>query len=110
MIGLILAFGIFIGFLLGYWPLRSSRKDMQEQLNRIEQSLTAQHSNRHWLQQRPMHMHRLTREGEIGGTESVGRPQSRLWICRSQTRELGTRIKPRVPQTHSLDHGRKLRQ
>ena len=30
MIGLILAFGIVIGFLLGYWPLRSSQKDMQE--------------------------------------------------------------------------------
>ena len=42
MIGLILAFGIVIGFLLGYWPLRSSQSNMQEQLNRIEQTLTAQ--------------------------------------------------------------------
>ena len=42
MIGLILAFGIVIGFLLGYWPLRSSQNTMQEQLNRIEQSLAAQ--------------------------------------------------------------------
>lgn len=42
MIGLILAFGIVIGFLLGYWPLRSSQKDMQGQLNQIEQSLAAQ--------------------------------------------------------------------
>ncbi len=42
MIDLILAFGIVIGFLLGYWPLRSSQNAMQEQLNRIEQYLTAQ--------------------------------------------------------------------
>lgn len=42
IIGLILAFGIVIGFLLGYWPLRSSQKDMQEQLNRIEQYQAAQ--------------------------------------------------------------------
>ena len=42
MIGLILAFGIVIGFLLGYWPLKSSQNTMQDQLNRIEQHLTAQ--------------------------------------------------------------------
>jgi len=43
MIGLMLSAGLVIGLLLGYWPLRSSQNTMQEQLNRIEQYLAAQH-------------------------------------------------------------------
>lgn len=44
MIGLMLSAGLVIGLLLGYWPLRSGQNDMQEQLNRIEQYLSAQQS------------------------------------------------------------------
>ncbi len=42
MIGLMVSAGLVIGLLLGYWPLRSSQNNMQEQLNRIEQYLAAQ--------------------------------------------------------------------
>ncbi len=42
MIGLMFAGGLVIGLMLGYWPLRSSQNNMQEQLNRIEQYLAAQ--------------------------------------------------------------------
>jgi uncharacterized transporter YbjL len=42
MIGLMLSAGLVIGLLLGYWPMRSSQNNMQEQLNRIEQYLAAQ--------------------------------------------------------------------
>jgi hypothetical protein len=42
MIGLMLSAGIVIGLMLGYWPMRSSQNNMQEQLNRIEQYLAAQ--------------------------------------------------------------------
>jgi hypothetical protein len=42
MIGLMLSAGLVVGFLLGYWPMRSSQNNMQEQLNRIEQYLAAQ--------------------------------------------------------------------
>jgi len=42
MIGLMLSAGIVIGLMLGYWPVRSSQNNMQEQLNRIEQYLAAQ--------------------------------------------------------------------
>jgi hypothetical protein len=34
--------GLILGLMLGYWPLRSSQNNMQEQLNRIEQYLAAQ--------------------------------------------------------------------
>ena len=43
MIGLMLSAGLVIGLMLGYWPLRSSQNSIQEQLNRIEQYLAAQH-------------------------------------------------------------------
>ena len=42
MIGLMLSAGLVVGFLLGYWPMRSSQNNMQEQFNRIEQYLAAQ--------------------------------------------------------------------
>ena len=42
MIGLMVSAGLVIGLLLGYWPLRSSQNNMQEQLNRIEQYLATQ--------------------------------------------------------------------
>jgi hypothetical protein len=42
MISLMFSAGLIVGLLLGYWPLRSSQNNMQEQLNRIEQYLTAQ--------------------------------------------------------------------
>ena len=42
LIGLLLSGGMVIGLLAGYWPLRSSQNNMQEQLNRIEQYLAAQ--------------------------------------------------------------------
>ena len=42
MIGLMVSVGLVLGFLLGYWPMRSSQNNMQEQLNRIEQYLAAQ--------------------------------------------------------------------
>jgi hypothetical protein len=42
MISLMLSTGLVIGLMLGYWPLRSSQNNMQEQLNRIEQYLAAQ--------------------------------------------------------------------
>jgi cytochrome oxidase assembly protein ShyY1 len=38
MIGLMFSAGLVIGLLLGYWPMRSSQNNMQEQLNRIEQA------------------------------------------------------------------------
>ena len=42
MIGLMLSAGLVVGLLLGYWPMRSSQNNMQEQLNRIEQYLAVQ--------------------------------------------------------------------
>ena len=42
MIGLMFSAGLVLGLMLGYWPLRSSQNNMQEQLNRVEQSLAAQ--------------------------------------------------------------------
>lgn len=42
MIGLMVAGGLVLGLLLGYWPMRRSQNSMQEQLNRIEQYLAAQ--------------------------------------------------------------------
>jgi hypothetical protein len=42
MIGLMFSAGLVVGLLLGYWPMRSSQNNMQEQLNRIEQYLAAQ--------------------------------------------------------------------
>jgi hypothetical protein len=44
MIGLVLIGGLVIGFLFAYWPLKSSQNTMQEQLNRIQQTLDAQQS------------------------------------------------------------------
>lgn len=41
LISLIFAGGLVVGLLLGYWPMRSSQNNMQEQLNRIEQYLAA---------------------------------------------------------------------
>ena len=37
-----ISLGLVLGLMLGYWPLRSSQNNMQEQLNRIEQYLVAQ--------------------------------------------------------------------
>ena len=34
--------GLVLGLMLGYWPMRSSQNNMQEQVNRIEQYLAAQ--------------------------------------------------------------------
>ena len=34
--------GLVIGLMLGYWPLRSSQNNLEDQLNRVEQSLAAQ--------------------------------------------------------------------
>jgi hypothetical protein len=42
LIGLMVSVGLVLGFMLGYWPLRSNQNNMQEQLNRIEQYLAAQ--------------------------------------------------------------------
>jgi hypothetical protein len=42
MIGLMVSVGLVLGLMLGYWPLRSSQNNMQDQLNRIEQYLVAQ--------------------------------------------------------------------
>jgi hypothetical protein len=44
MVSLVFAGGLILGFLLGYWPLKSSQNNIQEQLNRIEQYLAAQQS------------------------------------------------------------------
>ena len=41
IIGLMLSAGLVIGLMLGYWHLRSSQNNIQEQLNRIEQYLAA---------------------------------------------------------------------
>jgi hypothetical protein len=42
MLGLMVSAGLVLGLMLGYWPMRSSQNNMQEQLNRIEQYLAAQ--------------------------------------------------------------------
>ena len=42
MISLLFAGGLIVGLLLGYWPLRRSQNNQQEQMNRIEQYLAAQ--------------------------------------------------------------------
>ena len=42
LISLLIAGGLIVGFLLAYLPMRSSQNSMQEQLNAIGQSLTAQ--------------------------------------------------------------------
>ena len=42
LIGLMISLGVALGLMLGYWPMRSSLNNMQEQLNRIEQSGAAQ--------------------------------------------------------------------
>jgi hypothetical protein len=39
MISLMASVGLVLGLMLGYWPMRSSQNNMQEQLNRIEQYL-----------------------------------------------------------------------
>lgn len=41
-IALMVATGLILGLMLGYWPMRSSQNNMQEQVNRIEQYLAAQ--------------------------------------------------------------------
>jgi type VI protein secretion system component VasK len=41
-ISLMVSVGLVLGLMLGYWPMRSSQNNMQEQLNRIEQYLAAQ--------------------------------------------------------------------
>jgi ElaB/YqjD/DUF883 family membrane-anchored ribosome-binding protein len=41
-ISLFVSVGLVIGLMLGYWPMRTSQNNMQEQLNRIEQYLVAQ--------------------------------------------------------------------
>ena len=42
LISLMVALGVALGLMLGYWPMRTSQNNMQEQLNRIEQYLAAQ--------------------------------------------------------------------
>ena len=42
MIGVMFSAGLVIGLMLGYWPLRSSQNNIEEQLNRVEQSLAVQ--------------------------------------------------------------------
>jgi ElaB/YqjD/DUF883 family membrane-anchored ribosome-binding protein len=42
LIGLMVSVGLVLGLMLGYWPMRSSQNNMQEQLNLIEQYLAAQ--------------------------------------------------------------------
>ena len=42
LIGLMVSVGLVLGLMLGYWPMRTSQNNMQEQLNRIEQYLAAQ--------------------------------------------------------------------
>ena len=42
LISLMVALGVAVGLMLGYWPMRASQNNMQEQLNRIEQYLAAQ--------------------------------------------------------------------
>jgi hypothetical protein len=42
LIGLMVSLGLVLGLMLGYWPVRTSQNNMQEQLNRIEQYLAAQ--------------------------------------------------------------------
>ena len=42
VLGLVFAGGLIAGLMFGYWPLRSSQNNMQEQLNRIEQYQAAQ--------------------------------------------------------------------
>ena len=42
VMGLLFAGGLIVGLMFGYWPLRSSQNNIQEQLNRIEQYLAAQ--------------------------------------------------------------------
>jgi hypothetical protein len=42
LIGLMVSIGLALGLMLGYWPMRTSQNNMQEQLNRIEQYLAAQ--------------------------------------------------------------------
>jgi hypothetical protein len=41
-ISLMVSVGLALGLMLGYWPMRSSQNNMQEQLNRVEQYLVAQ--------------------------------------------------------------------
>ncbi len=42
MLSLVFAGGLIVGLMFGYWPLRSSQNNIQEQLNRIEQYQAAQ--------------------------------------------------------------------
>jgi hypothetical protein len=42
MISLLVSAGLAMGLMLGYWPMRSSLNNMQEQLNRIEQAQASQ--------------------------------------------------------------------
>lgn len=42
VLGLVFAGGLIAGLMFGYWPLRSSQNNIQEQLNRIEQYQAAQ--------------------------------------------------------------------
>lgn len=42
VMGLLFAGGLIVGLMFGYWPLRSSQNNIQEQLNRIEQYQAAQ--------------------------------------------------------------------
>jgi hypothetical protein len=41
-ISLMVSVGLALGLMLGYWPMRTSQNNMQEQLNRVEQYLAAQ--------------------------------------------------------------------
>ncbi len=42
VLSLVFAGGLIAGLMFGYWPLRSSQNNIQEQLNRIEQYQAAQ--------------------------------------------------------------------
>jgi hypothetical protein len=42
VMGLLFTGGLIVGLMFGYWPLRNSQNNIQEQLNRIEQYQAAQ--------------------------------------------------------------------
>ena len=42
VLSLVFAGGLIAGLMFGYWPLRTSQNNIQEQLNRIEQHQAAQ--------------------------------------------------------------------
>jgi hypothetical protein len=100
MISLMFAAGLIVALMLGYWPMRSSQNNMQEQLNRIEQYLAAQqqgvpapaapdvHASAHREKRS-----RPTRRACALPRAGYGFDALRAWNA----------DEARVPQTHSLD-------